>query len=120
MQHLGFLFLAFHTLLALTSAVAKKNDKVKNAQSGRTCGAQSQCIRCRVPCNWKKEFGADCKYKFESWGSCVGNSGTKARQGTLKKVRYNAQCQEAIHVTKPCALRTKAAKTKAKKGKGKD
>lgn len=21
------------------------------------CGAQTQRIRCRVPCNWKKEFG---------------------------------------------------------------
>ncbi|XP_014398774.1 PREDICTED: midkine [Myotis brandtii] len=62
---------------------------------------------------------ADCKYKFESWGSCDGSSGTKARQGTLKKARYNAQCQETIRVTKPCAPKTKA-KAKAKKGKGKD
>lgn len=62
---------------------------------------------------------ADCKYKFESWGSCDGGSGTKARQGTLKKARYNAQCQETIRVTKPCTPKTKA-KAKAKKGKGKD
>uniref|UniRef100_A0A8I3PZB0 Midkine n=1 Tax=Canis lupus familiaris TaxID=9615 RepID=A0A8I3PZB0_CANLF len=84
-----------------------------------TCGAQTQRIRCRVPCNWKKEFGADCKYKFENWGACDGGSGTKARQGTLKKARYNAQCQETIRVTKPCTPKTKA-KAKAKKGKGKD
>uniref|UniRef100_A0A8C0ZNK0 Midkine n=1 Tax=Castor canadensis TaxID=51338 RepID=A0A8C0ZNK0_CASCN len=84
-----------------------------------TCGAQTQRIRCRVPCNWKKEFGADCKYKFESWGACDGGTGTKARQGTLKKARYNARCQETIRVTKPCTSKTKA-KTKAKKGKGKD
>ncbi|KAF5920607.1 hypothetical protein HPG69_011187 [Diceros bicornis minor] len=84
-----------------------------------TCGAQTQRIRCRVPCSWKKEFGADCKYKFESWGSCDGGTGTKARQGTLKKARYNAQCQETIRVTKPCTPKTKA-KAKAKKGKGKD
>ncbi|TKC39802.1 hypothetical protein EI555_002915 [Monodon monoceros] len=84
-----------------------------------TCGAQTQRIRCRVPCNWKKEFGADCKYKFESWGACDGGTGTKARQGTLKKARYNAQCQETIRVTKPCTPKTKA-KAKAKKGKGKD
>ncbi|NP_001278411.1 midkine isoform X2 [Mastomys coucha] len=84
-----------------------------------TCGAQTQRVHCKVPCNWKKEFGADCKYKFESWGACDGSTGTKARQGTLKKARYNAQCQETIRVTKPCTSKTKS-KTKAKKGKGKD
>ncbi|XP_006896792.1 PREDICTED: midkine isoform X2 [Elephantulus edwardii] len=62
---------------------------------------------------------ADCKYKFESWGACDGGTGTKARQGTLKKARYNAQCQETILVMKPCTPKTKT-KTKAKKGKGKD
>uniref|UniRef100_A0A7N5JX64 Midkine n=1 Tax=Ailuropoda melanoleuca TaxID=9646 RepID=A0A7N5JX64_AILME len=87
MQHRGFLLLALLTLLALTSAGAKKK--------------------------------ADCKYKFESWGACDGGTGTKARQGTLKKARYNAQCQETIRVTKPCTPKTKA-KAKAKKGKGKD
>lgn len=50
---------------------------------------------------------ADCKYKFETWGACDG-TGTKARQGTLKKARYNAQCQETIRVTKPCSPKTKA------------
>ncbi|KFO19871.1 Midkine [Fukomys damarensis] len=58
---------------------------------------------------------ADCKYKFEGWGACDGATGTKARQGTLKKARYNAQCQETIRVTKPCTPKTKA---KAKGGKG--
>ncbi|XP_025233444.1 midkine-like isoform X2 [Theropithecus gelada] len=91
MQHRGFLLLTLLALLALTSAVAKKKDK----------------------------FGADCKYKFENWGACDGGTGTKVRQGTLKKVRYNAQCQETICVTKPCTPKTKA-KAKAKKGKGKD
>ncbi|XP_067605333.1 midkine isoform X1 [Pseudorca crassidens] len=165
MQRRGFLLLALLALLALTSAVAKKKDKVKKGGPGSecaewiwgpctpsskdcgvgfregTCGAQTQRIRCRVPCNWKKEFGADCKYKFESWGACDGGTGTKARQGTLKKARYNAQCQETIRVTKPCTPKTKAkakasflthsspggqqgrvesAHFSAKKGKGKD
>ncbi|XP_055403827.1 midkine isoform X2 [Bubalus kerabau] len=126
MQRRSFLLLALLALLALTSAVAKKKDKVKKGGPGSecaewtwgpctpsskdcgvgfregTCGAQTQRIRCRVPCNWKKEFG-----------------GTKARQGTLKKARYNAQCQETIRVTKPCSPKTKA-KAKAKKGKEKD
>ncbi|XP_038419379.1 midkine isoform X5 [Canis lupus familiaris] len=132
MQLRGFLLLALLTLLALPAAVAKKKDKVKKGGPGSecaewtwgpctpsskdcgvgfregTCGAQTQRIRCRVPCNWKKEFGADCKYKFENWGACDGGSGTKARQGTLKKARYNAQCQETIRVTKPCTPKTKA------------
>ncbi|XP_071074842.1 collagen alpha-1(I) chain-like [Dasypus novemcinctus] len=60
-----------------------------------TCGAQTQRIRCRVPCSWKKELGADCKDKLESWGACDGGA------GTLKKASYNAQCQETIRVTKP-------------------
>lgn len=119
------------------------------------CGAQTQRIRCRVPCNWKKEFGgkvrrrwrarnggkalmkpeqdwrvasgrpaltlgalppADCKYKFENWGSCDGGSGTKAHQGTLKKAYYNAQFQETICTTKTCIPKTKA-KAKPRKGR---
>ncbi|XP_032102710.1 midkine-like isoform X1 [Sapajus apella] len=144
MQHRSFLLLSLLALLALTSAVAKKKDKVKKDCLGIECaeewargpctpsskdcgmgfrdcccGAQTQRIRCRIPSNWKKEFGADCKYKFESWGACDGGTGTKFRQGTLKKVRYNAQCQETIRVTKPCTPKTKA-KAKTKKGKGKD
>lgn len=72
---------------------------------GHLRGANS--IQCRLPCSWK-EFGAECKYKFESWRACDGGTGTKARQGTLKKARYNAQCQETIRVTKPCTPKTKA------------
>ncbi|XP_017531219.1 midkine isoform X1 [Manis javanica] len=132
MQYRAFLLLALVTLVALTSAVAKKKDKVKKGGPASecaewtwgpctpsskdcgggfregACGTQTQRIRCKVPCNWKKEFGADCKYKFESWGACDGGTSTKARQGTLKKARYNAQCQETIRVTKPCTPKTKA------------
>ncbi|CAD7667944.1 unnamed protein product [Nyctereutes procyonoides] len=142
MQLRGFLLHALLTLLALPAAVAKRKDKVTKGGPGSecaewtwepctpsskdcgvgcregTCGAQTQRIRCRVPCNWK-EFRADCKYEFENWGACDRGSGTKARQGTPKKARYNAQCQETIRVTKPCTPKTKA-KAKAKKGKGKD
>ncbi|EHB00278.1 Midkine [Heterocephalus glaber] len=137
MQHRAFLLLALLALLALPSAVAKKKDKAKKGGAGSecaewtwgpcvpsskdcgaglregTCGAQTQRVRCRF------SPPADCKYKFESWGGCDGATGTKARQGTLKKARYNAQCQETIRVTKPCTPKTKA-KAKAKKGKGKD
>uniref|UniRef100_A0A2K6UHF9 Midkine n=1 Tax=Saimiri boliviensis boliviensis TaxID=39432 RepID=A0A2K6UHF9_SAIBB len=127
-QHRGFLLLSLLALLALTSAVAKKKDKVKKDGPGMecaeewpgglgfhegSCGAQTQSIRCRIPCNWK-EFGADCKYKFENWGACDGGTGTKVRQGILKKARYNAQCQETIRVTKACTPKTKAKKEKEK------
>lgn len=61
---------------------------------------------------------ADCKYKFESWGSCDGGTGTRARQGTLKKARYNAQCQETIRVTKPCTPKTKAKAKGQPRGEG--
>lgn len=61
---------------------------------------------------------ADCKYKFESWGACDGGTGTKARQGTLKKARYNAQCQETIRVTKPCTPKTKAKAKGQGSGRG--
>ncbi|MBZ3873608.1 Midkine, partial [Sciurus carolinensis] len=84
-----------------------------------TYGTQTRRIRGRVPSNWKEEFGADCKYKFEIWGAWVGGTGTKTRQGTWKKVGYNVQCQETIRVTKPFTPKTKV-KAKAKKGKGKD
>ncbi|XP_031206809.1 midkine-like isoform X2 [Mastomys coucha] len=85
MQHRGFFLLSLLVLLVVTSAVAKRE--------------------------------ADCKYKFESWGACDGSTANQspARQGTLKKARYSAQCQE----TKPCTYKTKS-KTKAKKRKGKD
>uniref|UniRef100_A0A4X2KNV6 Midkine n=1 Tax=Vombatus ursinus TaxID=29139 RepID=A0A4X2KNV6_VOMUR len=72
-----------------------------------------------LPSEAAKNKKADCKYKFESWGACDSSTGTKTRQGTLKKALYNAQCQEAIRVTKPCTLKAKA-KIRAKKGKGKD
>ncbi|XP_053130304.1 midkine isoform X1 [Hemicordylus capensis] len=84
-----------------------------------TCHEETKKLKCKIPCNWKKEFGADCKYKFESWGVCDAATGLKARSGTLKKALYNAECQETIQVTKPCSPKAKS-KSKARKGKGKD
>ncbi|KAG5848918.1 hypothetical protein ANANG_G00104560 [Anguilla anguilla] len=83
-----------------------------------TCNDQTKKLKCKVPCNWKKEFGADCKYKFGSWGECDMTTGLKTRSGTLKKALYNAQCQTTRSVTKPCP-KTKT-KAKGKKGKGKE
>ncbi|KAF7641345.1 hypothetical protein LDENG_00284390, partial [Lucifuga dentata] len=46
---------------------------------------------------------ADCKYRFSSWGECDPTSGSRTRTGTLKKALYDAECQQAISVSKPCA-----------------
>ncbi|XP_064368737.1 midkine isoform X4 [Dromaius novaehollandiae] len=84
-----------------------------------TCKDETKKLKCKIPCNWKKKFGADCKYKFESWGGCSVQTGVKTRSGILKKALYNAQCEEIVYVTKPCSSKIKS-KSKAKKGKGKD
>ncbi|NXJ15901.1 MK protein, partial [Odontophorus gujanensis] len=73
-----------------------------------TCGDESRKLKCKIPCNWKKKFGADCKYKFESWGGCSAQTGVKTRSGILKKALYNAQCEEVVYVSKPCAAKMKA------------
>jgi len=84
-----------------------------------SCEQQTRKMKCKVPCNWKKDFGADCKYRFGSWGECDATSGSRTRTGTLKKALYNAECQQTISVSKPCPSKTKT-KTKGKKGKGKE
>ncbi|XP_063052005.1 midkine b [Engraulis encrasicolus] len=81
-----------------------------------TCNEQTKKHKCKVPCNWKKEFGADCKYKFGRWQECDTSTGTKSRSGTLKKALFNADCQATIKVSKPCSPKTKTKP--AKKGRG--
>uniref|UniRef100_A0A8C8JEE5 Midkine n=1 Tax=Oncorhynchus tshawytscha TaxID=74940 RepID=A0A8C8JEE5_ONCTS len=61
--------------------------------------------QCNIPCNWKKAFGADCKYRFTNWGECDTNTGTKSRSGTLKKDLFKLEL--------PCSSRPKG-----KGGKG--
>ncbi|KAG7324167.1 hypothetical protein KOW79_012183 [Hemibagrus wyckioides] len=82
------------------------------------CKEQTKNFKCKVPCNWKKDFGADCKYKFGRWGEC--EAGTRSRSGVLRKALFNADCQETIKVNKPCIPKTpkpKGGEKKAKKGK---
>ncbi|EMP26389.1 Midkine-A [Chelonia mydas] len=135
MQVRGFFLLLVLILMAAASEAGKnKKDKVKKNGSEcedwrwgpctpnskdcgvgyreGTCKEETKRLKCKIPCNWKKEFGADCKYKFESWGGCDAATGLKARSGTLKKALYNAECQETIQVTKPCSPKTKS-KSKA-------
>ncbi|XP_069377489.1 midkine-like [Paralichthys olivaceus] len=67
-----------------------------------SCDQQTNKMKCKVPCNWKKDFGADCKYRFGSWGDCDPGSGSRTRTGTLKRALYDAECQQTISVSKPC------------------
>ncbi|CAN9498372.1 unnamed protein product [Ophioblennius macclurei] len=84
-----------------------------------SCDQQTKKMKCKVPCNWKKDFGADCKYRFGSWGECDPSSGARTRTGTLKRALYNAECQQTISVSKPCPGKTKTKnKGKKKKVKG--
>ncbi|KAG8125997.1 hypothetical protein E2320_021106 [Naja naja] len=125
-----FLLLVFILLAVFSEAGKNKKDKVKKNGSDceewrwgpcipnskdcgvgfreGTCQEETKKLKCKIPCNWKKEFGADCKYKFENWGGCDPATGLKARSGTLKKALYNAECQETIQVTKPCSPKTKS------------
>ncbi|XP_061466869.1 midkine isoform X1 [Rhineura floridana] len=138
------LFLLFVLILLAASSEAGKNKKDKVKKNGSdceewrwgpcvpnskdcgvgfregTCNEETKKLKCKIPCNWKKEFGADCKYKFESWGGCDSATGLKSRSGTLKKALYNAECQETIQVTKPCSPKAKSKSKAARKGKGKD
>ncbi|KAJ8402907.1 hypothetical protein AAFF_G00362210 [Aldrovandia affinis] len=86
-----------------------------------TCNGQTKKMKCSVPCNWKKGFGADCMYNFGHWGECDSATGIKSRSGTLKKVRYHSECQPTMRVSKPCPPKTqtpKPPKPKGKKGRG--
>lgn len=67
-----------------------------------TCNDRTTKIDCRIPCNWKKDI-SDCKYKFGPWGACDAATNTKSRSGTLKRARFNAECQTTVKVSKPCA-----------------
>ncbi|KAM8939874.1 midkine [Pelodytes ibericus] len=100
------------------SCVPNSKDCGLGSREG-TCMEETRKLKCKIPCNWKKAFGADCKYKFESWGDCNTDTGVKIRTGTLKKAMYNAECQQTVEATKPCAPKSKS-KTKGRKGKGKE
>uniref|UniRef100_A0A8C9ZKB3 Midkine n=1 Tax=Sander lucioperca TaxID=283035 RepID=A0A8C9ZKB3_SANLU len=71
-----------------------------------TCKDRTDKIHCKIPCNWKKDI-SDCKYKFGPWGSCDGDTNTKSRSGTLKRVLFNAECQPTVSVSKPCSPKMK-------------
>lgn len=71
-----------------------------------TCKDRTKKIVCEIPCNWKRDIG-DCKYLFGEWSSCDTVTNTKTRSGTLKKARFNADCQATVKVSKPCYHKAK-------------
>ncbi|XP_076862402.1 midkine a [Brachyhypopomus gauderio] len=96
------------------NCVANNGDCGVGMREG-TCEGRTKKLKCRVPCNWRKDFGADCKYKFGRWGECAAATQTKTRSGSLKKALFNADCQITVTVSKPCSPKTKS---KGNKGKG--
>ncbi|XP_075924762.1 midkine-B-like [Petromyzon marinus] len=87
---------------------------------GGPCPLETQRFRCKFPCNWKKEFGADCKYHFESWGECEREARVKWRTGTLKRALHGATCAASVRARKPCRAQrpagTRGPKIRKQKG----
>ncbi|XP_043944155.1 pleiotrophin isoform X2 [Protopterus annectens] len=72
---------------------------------------------CKIPCNWKKQFGADCKYQFQPWEECNPNTGFRVRTGELKRALHDANCDKTVTVTKPCGKMARESKKNKKEGR---
>ncbi|KPP71428.1 hypothetical protein Z043_109667 [Scleropages formosus] len=81
----------------------------EGTRSGTNCKQIIKTQRCKIPCNWKKQFGGECKYDFEEWGECDLSTGMKNRTGILKRALMDATCPNTVSATKPCG---KVVKTK--------
>ncbi|XP_060770336.1 pleiotrophin isoform X1 [Neoarius graeffei] len=71
-------------------------------RTGTGCKQAVKTQRCKIPCNWKKQFGGECKYDFQLWGECDLITGMKTRNGTLKRALPDADCPSTVSATKPC------------------
>ncbi|KAI4543456.1 hypothetical protein MG293_006250 [Ovis ammon polii] len=94
----------------------------EGTRTGAECKQTMKTQRCKIPCNWKKQFGAECKYQFQAWGECDLNTALKTRTGSLKRALHNADCQKTVTISKPCGKLTKSkpqAESKKKKKEGK-
>ncbi|XP_023568535.1 pleiotrophin [Octodon degus] len=94
----------------------------EGSRTGAECKQTMKTQRCKIPCNWKKQFGAECKYQFQAWGECDLNTALKTRTGSLKRALHNADCQKTVTISKPCGKLTKSkpqAESKKKKKEGK-
>ncbi|XP_054243056.1 pleiotrophin [Indicator indicator] len=97
----------------------------EGTRTGAECKQTTKTQKCKIPCNWKKQFGAECKYQFQAWGECDLNTALKTRTGNLKRALHNADCQKTVTISKPCGKLTKPkpqgeGKRKRKKGKKKE
>jgi len=90
--------------LVYCPCVPRKGDCGRGLRVGQ---CEKKNIKCKVPCGWKKEFGADCKYHFDDWSECDATTGSKTRTGRLKKALFNAVCQRTVSVSKPCKKQPK-------------
>ncbi|KAM6436823.1 pleiotrophin isoform 1-T1 [Liasis olivaceus] len=79
----------------------------EGTRSGVDCKQTMKTQRCKIPCNWKKQFGAECKYQFQAWGECDLNTALKTRTGNLKRALHNADCQKTVTISKPCGKLSK-------------
>ncbi|XP_028664185.2 pleiotrophin [Erpetoichthys calabaricus] len=89
----------------------------EGTRTGAECKQTIKTQRCKIPCNWKKQFGGECKYDFQSWGDCDMTTGKKNRTGTLKRALMDATCPESVSVTKSCGKISKAKSQESKKPK---
>ncbi|XP_052410814.1 pleiotrophin-A isoform X1 [Carassius gibelio] len=74
----------------------------EGTRTGTDCKQTIKTQRCKIPCNWKKQFGGECKYDFEAWGECDSITGMKKRSGVLKRALMDASCPNTVSATKPC------------------
>uniref|UniRef100_A0A8C1RAR3 Pleiotrophin n=1 Tax=Cyprinus carpio TaxID=7962 RepID=A0A8C1RAR3_CYPCA len=75
----------------------------EGTRTGTDCKQTIKTQRCKIPCNWKKQFGGECKYDFEAWGECDSITGMKTRTGMLKRALMDASCLNTVNITKPCS-----------------
>ncbi|KAF7701858.1 hypothetical protein HF521_001141 [Silurus meridionalis] len=80
----------------------KGSETREGTRTGADCKQKIKTQRCKIPCNWKKQFGGECKYDFQLWGECDANTGLKTRTGLLKRALPDADCLTTVSATKPC------------------
>ncbi|CAL8385395.1 unnamed protein product [Gadus morhua 'NCC'] len=93
----------------------------EGTRGGAECKQTVKTQRCKIPCNWKKKFGGECKYEFQAWGECDPATGKKNRTGSLKRALMDATCAATVTATKPCGKthKTKLQDSKKQKKEGK-
>ncbi|NXU33751.1 PTN protein, partial [Drymodes brunneopygia] len=73
----------------------------EGTRTGAECKQTTKTQKCKIPCNWKKQFGAR---------TCKVSEGSFLRApltGNLKRALHNADCQKTVTISKPCGKLTK-------------